>query len=289
MTPYLYSALVVLFAGVVTSLPAPLAEPDNMVDMTHNLVGNDEMPKWPGHKKYTFTIENRGNYHGTGLYVELNSISLSEHTATHMDAAAHLGKPGNRRVHQIPQRDLVSEAVVVDIREKAKANREAELTVDDLKKWESKYGRIPNRAFVFMNSGWEQYWTNKTAFLGTKSFDDMNSLHYPGVSESATRWLIDERHVLAIGVDTISLDPSSSTTAGTHRYLLGEKNLFGFEMVANLNSLPPRGATVFAFPMKIYDGSGAPLRMFAFWNNAGCEFQPSAPLLVLIVLSVFLS
>lgn len=216
MAPVMWSALALLFSGLVTSLPVPLAEPDNMVDMTHNLVGNDEMPKWPGHKRYKFTIENRGPYHGTDIYVELNSIALSEHTATHIDAAAHVGKAGNRRVHQIPQRDLVAEAVVVDIRENAKANREAELTVDDLKKWESKYGRIPNRAFVFMYSGWEQYWTNKTAFLGTKLFEDMNSLHFPGVSESATRWLVDERNVLSIGVDTVSLDASSSKTFGTH-------------------------------------------------------------------------
>jgi hypothetical protein len=71
------------------------------------------------------------------------------------------------------------------------------------------------------------------------------------------------------------------------RYLLGEKNLFGFEMVANLNSLPPRGATVYAFPMKIYDGSGAPVRMFAFWNNSGCDFKPSTTLLIPLVLSLF--
>jgi kynurenine formamidase len=67
-----------------------------------------------------------------------------------------------------------------------------------------------------MYSGWEKYWNNKTAFLGTKTLEDINSLHYPGVSGEATKWLIDERNVIGIGVDTVSLDASSSTTFFTH-------------------------------------------------------------------------
>jgi hypothetical protein len=65
MTSYLISAF--LLPILVRSLPVPIPPADNMVDMTHSLVGNDKMPKWPGHKKYKFTIENRGYYHGTGI------------------------------------------------------------------------------------------------------------------------------------------------------------------------------------------------------------------------------
>jgi len=42
------------------------------------------------------------------------------------------------------------------------------------------------------------------------------------------------------------------------------KNIPGFENVANLDKLPPKGAIVFALPMKIKGGSGAPLRIIAF-------------------------
>jgi hypothetical protein len=51
------------------------------------------------------------------------------------------------------------------------------------------------------------------------------------------------------------------------RYLLGDANRVGFEMVANLSKLPPAGATVYALPIKIHDGSGGPVRMFAILNS----------------------
>jgi kynurenine formamidase len=36
-----------------------------------------------------------------------------------------------------------------------------------------------------------------------------------------------------------------------------------FENVAAVDRLPPKGATIYAIPMKIKGGSGAPLRIFA--------------------------
>ena len=40
-------------------------------------------------------------------------------------------------------------------------------------------------------------------------------------------------------------------------------NLPGFENVANLERLPPAGATLIALPMKIGNGSGGPARIIA--------------------------
>ncbi len=42
-----------------------------------------------------------------------------------------------------------------------------------------------------------------------------------------------------------------------------EANVTGFENLAGLEALPPRGATVIALPMKIAGGSGGPLRAVA--------------------------
>ena len=52
----------------------------------------------------------------------------------------------------------------------------------------------------------------------------------------------------------------------THR-VLGERDIPGFENVANLDGLPPTGATVVALLMKIAGGSGGPLRIVAFVPN----------------------
>jgi len=45
--------------------------------------------------------------------------------------------------------------------------------------------------------------------------------------------------------------------------ILGAANVPIFENVAAVERLPAKGATIFALPMKIAGGSGAPLRIFA--------------------------
>jgi hypothetical protein len=42
-----------------------------------------------------------------------------------------------------------------------------------------------------------------------------------------------------------------------------KENIPGFENVANLDQLPPTGSYEIALPMKIRDGSGAPLRIIS--------------------------
>jgi len=45
--------------------------------------------------------------------------------------------------------------------------------------------------------------------------------------------------------------------------ILFEKNIPGLENVAHMDKLPTKGFTVYAAPMFITDGSGAPCRLFA--------------------------
>ncbi|MGI9554064.1 MAG: cyclase family protein, partial [Thermodesulfobacteriota bacterium] len=64
------------------------------------------------------------------------------------------------------------------------------------------------------------------------------------------------------GLDTPSIDYGQSQYFKSHQILF-EKNVPAFENVANLDKLPPKGAVIIALPMKIKDGSGAPLRIVA--------------------------
>ena len=50
---------------------------------------------------------------------------------------------------------------------------------------------------------------------------------------------------------------------------LYENNVPGLENVAGLDRLPVTGATVYAIPMKIRGGSGAPCRIFAMLPGRG--------------------
>jgi kynurenine formamidase len=87
-------------------------------------------------------------------------------------------------------------------------------------------------------------------------------LHFPGIHPDAALWLATERRVKAVGIDTASIDRGQSTTFSTHRALY-ERNVPGLENLANLDRLPARGAWLIALPMKIRNGTGAPLRAVA--------------------------
>jgi kynurenine formamidase len=87
-------------------------------------------------------------------------------------------------------------------------------------------------------------------------------LHFPGLHPDAARWLIANRSVNAVGIDTASIDYGQSTQFESHRALFAAE-IPAFENLTALERLPPAGARVIALPMKIAGGSGGPLRAVA--------------------------
>ena len=73
---------------------------------------------------------------------------------------------------------------------------------------------------------------------------------------------MNDRNIKALGLDTPSIDYGQSKDFKTHQILLGA-NKPGFENVANLDKLPADNFYIVALPMKIGNGSGAPLRIIA--------------------------
>ena len=87
-------------------------------------------------------------------------------------------------------------------------------------------------------------------------------VHFPGLDPKAAQWLVDNRDIHAIGIDTPSIDYGQSEYFESHVILLSE-NIPVFENLTNLGDLPARGFEIIALPMKIKDGSGGPLRIIA--------------------------
>jgi len=88
------------------------------------------------------------------------------------------------------------------------------------------------------------------------------ALRFPGVSPLAAKWLVEQRRIKAIGIDTASIDHGPSTLFAAHVAFCGA-DVPIFENVASLDQLPDTGAFVAALPMKIAGGSGGPLRIVA--------------------------
>jgi kynurenine formamidase len=159
---------------------------------------------------------------------------------------------------QIPLSMLIVPLVVVDIREKAEENPDAQLTVQDLRRWERRHGRIPRDACVAMNSGWAEK-VNTPEF---RNADANGVLHFPGFHIEAAQFLLEERQVHGIAVDTLSLDYGPSPDFAVH-YLWLPSNRWGLEAVANLNDIPPRGTTLIVGGPKVIGATGGPSRLIA--------------------------
>ena len=101
-------------------------------------------------------------------------------------------------------------------------------------------------------------------YLGTaeRGQDAVAKLHFPGLHPDAARWLVANRSIKALGIDTASIDFGQSTLYESHQVLYA-KDIPAFENLTNLTRLPVTGATIIALPMKVGGGSGAPLRAVA--------------------------
>src|SRR5262249_31783331 len=152
----------------------------------------------------------------------------------------------------------------VDVARNAAADRDYLVSVADLRAWEGEHGAIPEGAIVLLRTGHGALWPDPERYLGTaeRGAAATKKLHFPGLDPDAARWLVTERRIHAVGLDTPSIDAGPSTSFLAHRILL-DANVPVFENVAGLDRLPALGFTVVALPMKIGGGSGGPLRIIA--------------------------
>jgi kynurenine formamidase len=213
---------------------------------------------WP------FRIEEVSSYDARGPGWYWNNFSCGEHTGTHFDAPIHWisGRDlPNNSVDTIPVQHFVAPACVVDCCAQAKANPDYLLTVGDLERWESLYGRIPAKSWLLMRTDWSKR-TDPEAY---QNFD-AEGQHTPGPSSEAVQWLCDERDVLGFGSEAIGTDAGQ----GFHlrppypcHYFMHGSGRYGLQCLSNLDVLPPTGALLICPPLKIEKGSGSPLRVLA--------------------------
>jgi hypothetical protein len=69
--------------------------------------------------------------------------------------------------------------------------------------------------------------------------DAKNRLHFPGFSPEAAEFLLKEREINGIGVDTLSIDLGASQDFKVH-YTMLPANKWGLENLANLGTFPAR-------------------------------------------------
>ncbi len=237
------------------------AWPGTIVDLSHTYDASTIF--WPTAEPFKLDKVADGVTPG-GYYYAANNFRTAEHGGTHIDAPVHFAS-GKHAVDGIPLDQLVGVAAVVDVAAKCEANADYLVTQADLEAWEKTHGQIPAGAILLIRTDFSKRWPDAARYLGTaeRGAQAVPKLHFPGVHPEAARWLVANRSIKAIGIDTASIDYGQSTDYQTHRVLY-ERDIPGLENLTNLDRLPATGAQIVALPMKIGGGSGAPLRAVAF-------------------------
>ncbi len=234
------------------------------VDLTHTF--EPGIPHWPGfpdsQRELLFWYDDQppgpGTL-GTGFYAQ--SYTHVGQWGTHVDPPAHFIR-GLRTLDQIDVKEMIMPLVVIDVHEKVAANPDYTVTMDDVRAWEKKNGRIPEGAFVAMRTDWSKRWPDMEA-MQNKDADGI--AHYPGWSLEVLQYLYEVRHITASGHEPTDTDPGIATSQGDYSleaYILGTDH-YQIELLTNLDQVPEGGALVVVSFPKPKDGSGFPARVFA--------------------------
>jgi kynurenine formamidase len=239
--------------------PPPLFPAGELVDLSHAY--DQQAIFWPTAEKFRLHKDAEG-ITPAGYYYASNSFFTSEHGGTHLDAPVHFAQ-GKQSVDEIPLQRFFGPAVVVDVTKQSEGNADYQVTVDDLTRAESSGSQFYGETIVLLRTGFSRRWPDAAKYLGTaeRGAEAVAKLHFPGLHPDAAKWLV-AKGIRAVGIDTASIDYGQSTLFESHRTLYAA-NLPAFENLTALDRLPERGAYIVALPMKIADGTGAPLRAVA--------------------------
>jgi kynurenine formamidase len=238
-----------------------LLQSKKFVDLTHTF--GPGIPHWPGFDDEQLTTL---YYYDKGVGKKGSGFLAHEYRipgqwGTHVDPPAHFVK-GKRYLDEISVKEMILPLVVIDVSAKARANPDYQVSMDDVRAWEKKYGPIPAHAFVAMRTDWSKKWPDAEKM---RNADDKGIAHYPGWSKEVLKYLYEDRGITASGHETTDTDPGVATSKDDYSletYILSQDK-YQIELLTNLDQVPEYGAmAVVTFP-KPKKGSGFPARVFA--------------------------
>lgn len=225
--------------------------PYRLIDLTHSLEGG--IPTWNGCSGFHHELHlDYADCDGQDKF-RVMKVQMHAGIGTHMDAPSHC-VPGGKYIHELLVNDLCLSCVVIDVSSKADENYS--VTTKDIRTFEDTYGLINESSCVMIKTGWERFWIDPKKYH--------NNHVFPSVSSDAAALLL-ERNVAALGIDTLSPDRPRDGFK-VHQFFLGHGKIL-LENVAHLNKMPPTGSYVMALPLKIKNGTEAPMRLIGLVNR----------------------
>ena len=243
------------------------------VDLTHTLTPS--IPVWKGFGPSTFGPALKpGNgkpfkYANDGFEATQYNLGTDQF-GTQLDPPAHWA-PEYPAIDELPATYAIRPLVVISIVEQVAKNPGYSLQVSDIKRWETKHGKIPAGSVVMVRSDWSKDWPDPA--LATRKV-------FPGVSLAALKFLHEKRHILFHGHEPLDTD-TTSTLEG--EYWLMHHGYAQAEGVANLDQVPETGCLVTIGYPKFKGGLGGYARYIAIcppdWPyGVSVDQLPEAPL-----------
>ncbi|XP_022663886.1 uncharacterized protein LOC111269422 isoform X2 [Varroa jacobsoni] len=203
-----------------------------------------------------------GTHHLLKSY-QSETIELGTDGGTHMVSPAFLLK-GRATAARLPLDRLFLPMAVVDVSHHVVRDPNYQLRIVDIKRWEDMHGKLPQGGLLMVNTGWsKRFWGDASKYFGTdKNYRKGKSMNYPGIHPEAAQWLVSQRRLFAVGIDTPAVDHGLSRKYESQQILLSA-NVYLINNVDHVWALPPAGATAFVFPMKIKQAAVVPIRLMA--------------------------
>jgi kynurenine formamidase len=277
----------VFFIGVASSADTDLwslyetvLKKCKYVDLTNAF--NPTIPVWPGFGNAEFKPTVAGadmpgyidkgqefTYSKHGFIATAYNLPTDQY-GTQLDPPSHWDEFG-ATISDLPATYAIRPLVVIDIHEKVAADAGYHCSVDDIKAWESKHGKIPEGSVVMVRSDWHKKWNDAARY---------NKKPFPGITLDALKFLHLQRNILFHGHEPLDTDTTPNLEG---EYWLMHNYYCQAEGVTNLDQVPEAGALIAIGFAKPEGGTGGYARYIAIcppdWKYGKSVLEaPGAPL-----------
>lgn len=208
-----------------------------------------------------------------------DAISMYTHMGTHIDALNHFGLDGKIWNGYTPEEHLgdkgwrktgaetippvIARGIMIDMlayKGVSQLPKNYRINAADLQGALKKQNTTLRKGdVVLIRTGQAMHYQDAGAYLD----------QYPGINLEAARWLVEDRQIMLLGADNLSLEAfppeREDNWVPVHTYLLAEKGVMFIEQM-NLENLATDAVYEFVFigaSLKLKGASGSPMRPLA--------------------------
>ncbi|UFJ39903.1 cyclase family protein [Brevibacillus humidisoli] len=180
----------------------------------------------------------------------VSSLHLGSHTGTHVDAPLHFRAEGPS-IDSLPLQAFIGEGVVIDVTGKAPAEP---IGIEDIQPYLEQLG--PGK-IALIYTGWSDY-------LGDPLY-----FRHPYVDSAAIDAMLD-RGIRTFLIDALNIDPPDGDRFPAHEKITRLNGVIG-ENFSQFGAIDFPHPWIMAFPLKIEQGDGSPVRAVAVKFSSGEE------------------